>query len=66
MKDLYARKLKAALSLTEMTQKDLSKAANITEAAVCRYIKAQRSPTVETAWRIAKALDMPIEYFFEE
>lgn len=66
MKDLYARKLKAALFLKGMTQKDLSKAANITEATVCRYIKAQRLPTVEKAWRIAKAVDMPIAYFFEE
>lgn len=66
MKDLYAKKLKAALFLKGMTQRDLSNAADITEATVCRYLKAQRLPTVGTAWRIAKALEMPIAYFFEE
>lgn len=66
MKELYAKKLKAALFLKGMTQQDLSKAANISEATVCNYVKAQRLPTVEKAWKIAKALDMPIAYFFEE
>lgn len=66
MKDLYAKKLKAALFLKGMTQRELSTAADITEATVCRYVKAQRLPTVDKAWKIAKALEMPIAYFFEE
>lgn len=41
-----------------MSQKELAQKANITEAAVCRYIKGDRTPRAITIASIAKALDV--------
>ena len=43
------------------TQKELSKASGITEAAISKYIKANRLPNARNLCRLADALDCTID-----
>ena len=43
-----------------MTQRELAEKAGITEAAVSRYLKDERTPRAITVASIAKALEVPV------
>ena len=50
--------LRVILAKKGMRQKDLAKAAGITEAAISKYIHGQRKPNGYTIGKIANALDL--------
>ena len=49
-----------------MTQKELSVAANITESAVSHYIKGDRLPRGVNLVKIAKALETTTDYLLQQ
>lgn len=50
------------LTRNNMTQKQLSEKANVTEAAISHYIKGDRIPRSVVVERIADALDTSVDY----
>ena len=48
----------------EMTQKDLAKATGVTRQTIVAIENAKYSPTLELAFRIARAFDKPLEEVF--
>lgn len=50
----------------DMTQKELSVAANLTESAVSHYIKGDRVPRGVNLVKIAKALGTTTDYLLEQ
>ena len=49
----------------KMTQKELAKKAEVTEAAMSHYVKGDRTPRSSVLARIAMALDTTSEYLME-
>ena len=43
------------------TQKKLAQRSGCTEASICKYVRGERTPTLKTAKRIAKALGVTID-----
>lgn len=62
---MFAERLKEALYLREMTQRELARRAGLTEASVTRYCKGQREPRFSVAVKMAKALNVSTEFFAE-
>ena len=56
--DTIGERIKHLLAYRGMTQKQLAERAGITEAAVSRYIKGERTPRAVTVAAMAKALDV--------
>ncbi len=57
-------KLKNAREKTGLTQVEVAKKANITESGYQKYEYGKRIPNVQTAIKIAKALDSTVEELF--
>ena len=53
------------LKARNMTQKELAKKAEVTEAAMSHYVKGDRTPRSSVLARIAMALDTTSEYLME-
>lgn len=53
---LFGKHLKRLLDERKMMQKDLAVKAEITEAAVSRYVRGERTPRIPHAYRIACVL----------
>lgn len=51
--------MKEARERKGMTQIELSRAVGVTVAAICRYERGIRTPSVPIAKRIGKVLDIP-------
>lgn len=51
--------IKEARKRAGMTQLDLARSAGVTVAAICRYEKGIRTPSVKTAKKIGKVLSIP-------
>lgn len=62
MKPNFSNQLQKALSLNGMTQKQLAEKAGITEAAVCHYLKGDRTPRAVVLQKIAEVLNCSVEY----
>lgn len=58
--------LKAKRIAANMTQEDLSKAASVSRVAIARYESGTRTPTVDVAARIARALNCSIDDLMKE
>lgn len=54
------------LELNGMSQKDLADKCKLTAVTVNRYISGLRTPKASTLEKIAKALDIPVNTFYEE
>lgn len=59
--DAFATNLRMMLGKRHMSQKDLASASRTTEAAVSRYCNGERIPSVQSAARLAEALDCTID-----
>ena len=62
MKEGMNERILELLSQKNMTQKQLSEKAHVTEAAVSHYIKGDRIPRSAVAERIAEALGTSVDY----
>ena len=61
----FSIRLEEMLKARNMTQKELSKKAEVTEAAMSHYVKGDRTPRSSVLARIAMALDTTSEYLME-
>lgn len=69
-KEIYAKRLKYARAKAEMTLKELGVKAGMDEfvasTRVSRYESAKHAPSLDDAFALATALDIPIGYFVTE
>ena len=63
---LIGRKIKLRLEQIGITQKELAIRADLTEAAISRYISGQRIPNLANAKRIADALYVGLEWLVND
>jgi transcriptional regulator with XRE-family HTH domain len=61
----FSIRLEEMLKARNMTQKELAKKADVTEAAMSHYVKGDRTPRSSVLARIAMALDTTSEYLME-
>ena len=61
----FGERLNELIKSCRMTQKELAKKANVTEAAMSHYIKGDRTPRSAVLARIAIALGTTSEYLLE-
>ena len=61
----FSIRLEEMLKARNMTQKELAKKAEVTEAAMSHYVKGDRTPRSSVLARIAMALDTTSEYLME-
>lgn len=59
-------KLKIAMANNCMNINDLAKAANISRITIDKYFSGSREPLTKTLGKIAKALNVPVEYLIDE
>lgn len=64
-KSEFSIRLEEMLKARNMTQKELAKKADVTEAAMSHYVKGDRTPRSSVLARIAMALDTTSEYLME-
>lgn len=64
MEVALGKRIQEALSMRNMTQKDLAVRTGLTEAAVSRYINGTREPRAITLSRIATELNVSLNFFF--
>ena len=55
-------KLKFALEMRGMTQKELANKAGLTEVSICRYVNGDRAPNAKTIIKICKALNISADW----
>ncbi len=60
--DTLARRIRVQLRAQRMTQAELAKKANITEAGISRYVNGVRSPKADQIVQLAKALGVSSDY----
>jgi transcriptional regulator with XRE-family HTH domain len=58
--------LRKRLIEKNMGQRELAEITGCTEASICKYCYATRTPTIGKAIRIAKALDTTVEELFSD
>ncbi len=61
----FSIRLEEMLKTRNMTQKELAKKAEVTEAAMSHYVKGDRTPRSSVLARIAMALGTTSEYLME-
>ena len=62
MEDNFGGRLSYAMSLRGMRQKELARAADVTEATVSRYVNNKRSPDIEFIRTVVSVLDVSADY----
>jgi len=62
MEDNFGGRLSYVMSIRNMRQKELAKAANVTEATVSRYVNNKRSPDIDFIRAIVQILDVSADY----
>lgn len=62
---MFKDDLNKLLEMNNLTAKELSAKADITESAMSRYRSGQRKPTLKVLKRIADALSVDLSYFTE-
>lgn len=59
-------KIQDLMKKSNLNQKELAEKINITEAAMSKYIKNERTPRVDVLLNLSKELGVDIEYFLGE
>ncbi|MBQ4289165.1 MAG: helix-turn-helix transcriptional regulator [Clostridia bacterium] len=62
MKGTFNERLSELLSVKKITQKELAKRTDVTEAAMSHYIKGDRTPRASVLVRIAETLGTTTDY----
>lgn len=58
----FIEKVKRLMKDKDLTQKELSIKANITEASMSKYLSGERTPRIDAIVNIAKALETTTDY----
>ena len=61
----FGKKLKMALNLSGMTQRELADKANMTEAAVSRYISGTRQPNFDQLKKLCRVLNVSADWLLD-
>ena len=61
----FSIRLEELLKTRGITQKELAQKSGVTEAAICHYIKGDRTPRSSVLTRIALALNTKSDYLME-
>lgn len=61
----FSARLRALVASRGLPQKDIALMAEITPAALSRYMSGQRFPKYAEAKRLAKVFEMPVELFLQ-
>ena len=61
----FSVRLEEMLVAQKMTQKELAAKSGVTEAAMCHYVKGDRTPRSSVLSRIAQALGTTSDYLME-
>ncbi|MBP5403814.1 MAG: helix-turn-helix domain-containing protein [Elusimicrobiaceae bacterium] len=64
--NFWAKKIKRALALTEMTQKVLAEKLGIKQGTLAQWTSGRRRPSLGTLRRISAALEVPLDFFTSE
>ena len=59
---IFSEKVVALMDEQGLTEKELSKRANVTESAISYYLSGTRTPRSDVLVRIARALNTSIDY----
>lgn len=62
MEDNFGGRLSYVMNIRNMRQKELAKAANVTEATVSRYVNNKRSPDIDFIRAIVQILNVSADY----
>ncbi len=65
-KNKTGKLIEIAMSEKDLTQKMLAEKLNVKQSMISQWITGKSNPKISTLQKIAKALDMPIDYFVEE
>ncbi len=65
VRERFAKKLKEAILKEGLTQKELAKRANLSEAYISQILSGKKTPTITVAKRIAEVLNLPVSYFLD-
>ena len=63
---MIGQRIRQRLDELHMTQRELAEMIDTTEVSISRYVCDTRTPNAIRLWKIAKALKVPMEYFFED
>ncbi|MGA1846882.1 helix-turn-helix domain-containing protein [Deferribacter abyssi] len=63
---MFNEKLKNAIKFRNLTQKKIADILEISPSRLANYISGLREPDIETIKKLAKALNVPVSYFFDE
>lgn len=64
--EMIGQRIRQRLDELHMTQRELAEMIDTTEVSISRYVCDTRMPSADRLWKIAKALNVPMEYFFED
>ncbi len=62
----FGHRLKLLRERKGLVQEDLALLAEVTPVTLSRYERGERTPTVETVEKLARALEIPVSAFFDE
>lgn len=62
---MLGERLKTALAIRNMTQRELAEKIGITEASMCRYCKNNRKIPSDTIVKICKTLNVSADWLLE-
>lgn len=62
---MVSDRIKIAIAVRNMTQKDLADAIGVTQATMTRYCKNQRKPTADAIIKICKTLNISADWLLE-
>jgi len=58
----FAERLNSLLILNNLSQNELAKRTGLTTAAICRYCRGNRQPSIDNLVRICDALNVSADY----
>lgn len=66
VKQIFSKNLRVYMALLEIKQRDLAKQCGLSSVTINYYISGKRSPNLESAARIADALNIRVEDLFAQ
>lgn len=66
VKEIFTKNFNQCLIDKKMTATEIAEKMNVSTATVCQWRKAQRFPRSNQLEQLAKVLEKPIRWFFEE
>jgi len=65
-RELFSERLKELLKEKKISQRELAKKANLSDAYISQLLMVKKTPTIKVLRQIAEALDISPSYFVED